>query len=328
MSALSCDHSGHIDTDVSGRRVCTDCGEVLGRAESIVEDRFELSPEFQLIPKLSEYGEAGSQTTNATIDAVCDQCEKVIGTSLAPDLKQRVMQLVESYRLASGVRQLYSYENTVRTAMLVVLRASGYAITATQLIPRFDEKRTPMFRLLSRMQSVMGVRVESLPIELLVSHVLESLLKDLGDRGVFPNSFLGRQGALIADHATVVAVALLKACVEFGAFPAVPKLSQAVAGAYMGLRFGCEFPPTMGKRDFTLKSAIAATSLTDSDKAIYRDFDCLRDFILSCLLQTGFRDGNERTFFSNFDAIVIELRKRAESRRRISEILDQSVALT
>ena len=317
----SCDHSGHIETDVSGRRVCTECGEVIGGFDQIIEDRFEHSTEFQIIPKLSTFGEGVSEPTNATIDAVCDHCEKLIGSRLSPELKQRVMRLVESYRQASGVRQLYSYENSVRTAMLVVLRSAGYTVDPVKLIPRFDEKRTPMFRLLSRMQSVMGVRMEPVSSEVLVRHVVENLLRDMSDRGFHAISFMGQLSADTAEDAMKLATSLMQAMGEYGKSGTVPKISQALACSYAVVRFGSEFPPTVGKRDFTLKTAIVANDLSESEKIVYRDFDTVRDFIHESLVQAGFRGNNERTFLVNFDFIIGELRKRAEVQRRIADIL-------
>ena len=296
-----------------------ECGEVLDAACELVQERYESRAEFQVIPKLSSFGRDLSYASTALVDSVCNQCEKIAGVHFSPELKQRVMVLVEAYRRSLEKRHLHSYENIVRTAIIIVLRNAGYQVPAAKIVPRFDEKKAPVFRLLSRISQTLNIHTGPVNVQVLIYHATDCIMTDLREGADYTPS--PESESLSSTHA--LAGRLMELLVEIGIFPPTPKLSQAIACCYFAIRYGS----LTGVR-LSIRACIRANDFMDSEKCVYRDYELLRGFVTDGLALLGVRNADEALFIEKLDAITDLMRKKQEVSKRLRLISDEPAVVT
>lgn len=308
MYRSDCDHVDLIDFDPAGRRFCTNCGEVIDLSEPLRQVEYDSKPEFQIIPKLSSYRPGITSSTAKMMDAVSDECEKVSGYNFSPIIKQQVMSLVDSYLQASDTKNVHGYEDLVRIAMLVVLRQNGYSIQASQIIPRFDTKLIPAFRLLNRLGSKLNVRLTPVDKEALARVATAAIVHDLNrTRG----ETLTDERTII-DMTTCISVKLLECLINVQKYPSLIKVSHAIACSYFCIGHIIAFD----QKPYTLISAIRANNAIQFTTAVYRDFDIIKKFAKHSLQELGISGGNER---SNFLENLSNVNDHYNSRREVSK---------
>lgn len=312
MLRSGCDHADLVDFDSSGRRFCTSCGEVLDSSESLTQVEFEAKPEFQIIPKLSSYSRGVSHGTAELIDAVCEHCEKSSGFFFPPILKQQVMALIDSYLAVSGSKTVYSYEDLVRTAMLIVLRRNGSAVPASRIIPRFDTKQSPAFRLLKRLGDKLNVVLPHIEGDVLARQAVELMAQDLVQRGVF----LGKDIGGLTEKAAISAKQLLDCLVECQQYPGLIKLSHAIACAHFCVHHAIDFH-SGNKKGYPVVAAIRANNAIQYSKAIYRDSEIVKRFAKKSCLDIGIP---EKAFLENINRVTAQYKSKQELTNRIRDI--------
>jgi hypothetical protein len=278
---MSCDHRGKIDDDVLSRSVCSLCGEVLIQIEEPVLGSSPGGDYAQISP-----------TARTLIDSICLQFQQSSGVLLPPELRDRVNQLVAMYRSACGTSPVFSFENLVRASLLVILRGARIAVPPSKIIPRFDGKNSSIFRLLSRMHSSLGVKMEPLDAKMLINHCVEVVLSRLGQSDIYPDKIVSGAGDrdLLCDVVSLSS-RVLEIMVSHGPFATTARLSQAVACTYYVIRNGCVHSPRMRKRDLTLLSCIRMLNLEGSEQSVYKNFEEINSFFKQCLIDIGVRDG-------------------------------------
>jgi hypothetical protein len=315
---MVCQHD-HVEYDPAGRPVCTTCGEVLEEATHYVST--EVGPKAVrgvLVPAAAPKEEIPSPTTFSLVESVCAQCERTAKIQISTDLKDRLMHLLVAFKLSTGLRPVYSYENLIRTGLLVVLRESGHAIQASKLIPRFDGKRAPLFRLLSKMNQLLGLRMESVNSDVLIQHCSEILLSELRRKNLYPLKILtGERKQDLLDDIVTIACRLLALMTEHGNFGPRPRLTHAVACTYFAVRYGCDHHPSLKKRDFTLLSSIEVLELAESEHTIYKQYEELKNFLMKGLQGIGYRVSDERQVIEHLTEIEGNQRARAQLSKRI-----------
>lgn len=307
----ACEHEGHIDFDSTGRRFCGECGEVLDLTGRIVEEEYESRPEFQIIPSLSSFGSGISYASSQLIDNVCSQCEQTAGIRFSPEMKQKIMGLVEAYKKSIGKRQVYSFENVVRTAVIVVLRNSGSTVPVSKIIPRFDEKKAPVFRLLTRLSRGIDVDLSGMTNEDLIKHTVDTILEHLLSSDKLRTTPQPSAG----PNLLVPSLRLQSALQAVDRFSSVPKLSQAIACTFFTIRFGSAF--SQSAKRISIRDCIRACDSMDSEKSVYRDYEILRDFMKTGLSFIGIRKVDETEFLDNLDEICHVAIKRNEVTKRL-----------
>lgn len=307
----ACEHEGHIDFDSAGRKVCVECGEVLDLVGRIVEEEYESRAEFQIVPSLSSFGSGISYASSQLIDNVCSQCEQTAGIRFSPELKQKIMGLVDAYKKSLGRRQVYSFENVVRTAVIVVLRSSGSTVPVSKIIPRFDEKKAPAFRLLTRLSRGVDVDFSGMTSEDLTRHTVDTISQYLRSSHKFGTTPQPSAGPNIL----VTSLRLLSALQAVDRFTSVPKLSQAIACTFFTIRFGSAL--SQSAKPISIRDCIRACDSMDSEKSVYRDYEILKDFMKTGLSLIGIRKVDETEFLNSLDEVCHVAIKRNEVTKRL-----------
>jgi hypothetical protein len=252
------------------------------------------------------------------VESVCSQCEKSAKLQISVDQKHRLVHLLTAFKLSTGLRPVYSYENLIRTGLLVVLRESGQTVPANKLIPRFDGKKAPLFRLLSRMNQLLGLRMGSVNSEVLIQHCSEILLSELRRKDLYPSNIVNRiKKEDLLDDVVELADRLLKLAMQNGKFGPTPRLTHAVACSYFAIRYGCDHRPSLKKRDFTILSCIAALELTESEHSIYKHYEELKSFLMKGLQSIGIRVLDERKVIEHLTEIEDNQLSRAQLSKKI-----------
>lgn len=308
---MSCAHE-QVDYDPAGRPVCGECGEVLDQATHLVTLEIGPSgPRGVSVPSSIPKDEAPSPTTLSMVDSICDQCEKSGGIQITPEIKDRIVHLIVAYKLSTGMRIVYSYENLIRTALFVLLRETGNTVPASKLIPRFDGKKAPLFRLLSKMNQLMGLRSETIDSTVLVQHCAEVILLRLKNQKTYPIRLLDglAKRDLLVD-VTTLACRILRIYGEYAEQEPIQNLAHALAVTYFAIRYGCEHSPTLKKRDLSLSNCIKDLDLKDSEHAVFRSYEDLKAFAFRSLEEIGIRSSLEEMVIKHLDDI--EQRKHSK----------------
>jgi hypothetical protein len=307
-SESKCSHLDHIDLDPSGRQVCHICGEVLESEGRLVQEEFDSRPEFQFIPKLSSFGTSICYDSTSLIDEVCRDIEKASGTHFSPELKQRVMRIVEAYRRSLETGQVHSYENLVRTAAWIVLRETGSIVPSEKVLSRFDDKRVPAYRLLVSLCHRLNIVTEIPDWNALLQHVCETIWNN-----VQGTQRLSSKSDFDAFRAS--STALLQELVNLEVFPTFPKLSHVIACVYYCLRFGNNL-----NKNVTLRECIVACDMSSTEKTIYRDYELLRKFIKDSYLRVGIRQVDHSAFLKNMEELCSRMKMKQEIRKRLRKM--------
>jgi hypothetical protein len=185
------------------------------------------------------------------------------------------MQLVANYRSTLGGKSVSSYETVVRAALIIELRRTGYAAPLAKLAARFDEEKSPVFRLLLRLSDSLHINLVPDNIPALVVHILEVTLLYLRE-----NNKIGELRD--SEHElNRVAIALLRALLDNGYFSVPrPTLSNAVACC-------CYVLQSQGK--VTLRDCVRANEIPE--KACYRDYLKVKEFMRSAENACNIRPG-------------------------------------
>jgi len=310
MLGSDCQHEGLVDTDPSGNRFCTFCGEVIESNAVLRQTVYEANPESQIIPKLSSFSRGVSPPTAQLIDLVCEDCEKTSGAHFSPSRKQQVMTLIESYLSVTDVKAIYSYEDLVRTSILVILRQNGSTTPARKIIPRFDSKRTPAFRLLTRLSEKLNIRLPEITTGDLVRHAADSIFDELRRKSYasVPGEGKTKQAVI---HSAEELIDILIQCQRF---PPLTKTSHAIASVYFCMRFGSLRHDT---KDFPLSLAIKANDSVESSKTVYRDLDTIRKFQVGTSVEMGLPETDANAFVENLVRVREHYSNKNEITRRL-----------
>jgi hypothetical protein len=271
-----------------------------------------------VVPTGSTPEDGVTPVTAAKIEAICKQCEQQANFTIPTDMYQRITRLVGAYRLSIGQKSVSSYENVIRTAILIVVRAAGFSIPANKIVPRFDGRKAPVFKLMSELNSLLGLTMTTPSAELLCRHCSDIILADMTERGIF-SSTQDTPGSEKVSQA----YALMRLMADEGFFGSAPLLTQAVACTYFVIRHGCEYKqPSEKKRILTLSRCIKILELQDSEKSIFRYYELLSAFLKKGLLDIGIREWDERTAFENLPKIQHNIAGKAQLAKRIKLIED------
>lgn len=317
---MSCRHER---LDPQNSRICLDCGEVLDRRS--YESLESWSPSDQSrdsFPFLNDNGRALLQLY-AKIETICDQCALQANIHLSVAVRRHVTDLVTAYKYAVSPSIVHSFEDIIRTAILVYVRSSEYSVPVSKIIPRFDGKRAPAFRILSKINEILGTRAPSLTPHSLILHIAETILNHLKDKGIYPGRLIGFAAkADVTDDVVLQSTRLMRLLSDNGRFPEVPRFSQALACVYIVVRFGSEYHRTLKPRDLSLTACISLLSMDEENQSVFKAFELARRFLKQALTEVGIRGKSESLAFTNLDSIETKYSAKAHLSKRLKVITE------
>jgi len=322
---MSCTHQDLIETDPAGRSVCGVCGEVLrGAYQGVIP--YGSGPD--LMDRSQSEAVLHTPTTLAMVDSIIRQCEGSGGVQIPQHLRERVLAVLSAFKQATGMRPVYSYENLIRTALLVVIRSAGLPVPASKIIPRDDGRTSPAFALLTRFEHMLGLQIQPLDQSLLVRHCVEVILTNMRERGIYPCRILFLQPKSdIEDDVSYTVTRVLKLYCGLSNSRAAGKLHLILACSYLVVRFGCEQHPAFKSRNLSLSSCIRILDMNEFSQSVFKHYEAVRNLSFDLLTGIGIRRKDEREIFEH----LADLEEHCDSRniiskrmKLISETLDNS----
>lgn len=296
-----CSHKHGVVIDSTGRECCGDCGEVL-RLASDLQTGFEgTKAEFRVVQTMSSYDTSLSVSSSYLVDSVCNDCQSATGIIFSDELKQRVMDLVDQYRRSLKGRSVVSYENIVRSAIIILLREMNYQFPISKIASRFDSKKTPVLRTLAQMNRVLGIKASLDSVFNLITKYVHDIVSFLRTAGACPITCMG-VSENIPDKIIAVSAAIYRICKENDAFDnESDNMSQPLACCVFVLKFGCDYdskcvPPTV-------RNCVKYAGFSQSEKCCYRDFNALKNL---ATLSVVARYGNSKSAALNMERFFLD----------------------
>ena len=317
---MSCQHER---LDPQNQTICLDCGEVLdGRPSESIERWVPAGDGLDYFSMMNNNLRTSPQLYSK-IEAVCDQCSLKANVQLSVAMRQHISELVVAYKYAVSPSSVHSYEDIIRTAVLIVVRSGEYSIPASKIIPRFDGKRTPAFRILSKINDILGARLPSLTPHSLILHIAELVLNVLKNKGVYPERLISCEAKSdVTGDVVSQSVRLLRLLSDNGRFPEMPRLSQALACVYTVVRFGSEYRSNLKPRDLSLTACISLMAMDDESQSVFKAFELARRFLKEALTEIGVRGKSETLAFSHLESIERKFSAKTHLAKRLKLIAE------